>query len=132
LLWTLTKLFPSQRRGTFRLAFDSGDYRPETGTRGKKFAAAHHHLCVQILNAAALLSTQDSKTSNVDDRRDLTMFSHVARELGAHPCIGSRASDLADELREVGVARVIAATAVDGEVPISTETICRPIETEGA
>jgi hypothetical protein len=61
------------------------------------------------------------------------MFSHVARELGAHPCIGSRASDLAGELQEVGVvARVIAATAVDGEVPISTETICRAIETEGA
>ena len=60
------------------------------------------------------------------------MFSHVARELGAHPCIGSRASDLAGELQEVGVARVIAATAVDGEVPISTENICRPIETEGA
>ena len=32
------------------------------------------------------------------------MFSHVARELGAHPCIGSRASDLAGELQEVGVA----------------------------
>jgi hypothetical protein len=35
------------------------------------------------------------------------MFSHVARELGAHSCIGSRAS-------------------------ISTETNCRSIETEGA
>jgi hypothetical protein len=43
------------------------------------------------------------------------MFSHLARELGVHPCIGSRA-----------------ATAVDGEVPISSETICRSIETEGA
>jgi hypothetical protein len=53
------------------------------------------------------------------------MFSHVARELGAHPCIGSRASDLAGELQEVGVARVIAATAVESEVPISTETMCR-------
>ena len=31
------------------------------------------------------------------------MFSHVARELGAHPCIGSRASDLAGG-QEVGVA----------------------------
>jgi hypothetical protein len=60
------------------------------------------------------------------------MFSHVARELGAHPCMGLRASDLAGELQEVGVALVIAATAVDGEVPISTETICRPIETEGS
>jgi hypothetical protein len=60
------------------------------------------------------------------------MFSHVARELGAHQCVGSRASGLAGELQEVGVARVIAATAIDGEVPISTETICRSIETEGA
>jgi hypothetical protein len=60
------------------------------------------------------------------------MFSHLARELGAHQCIGWRASDLAGELQGVGVARVIAATAIGGEVPISTETICRSIETEGA
>jgi hypothetical protein len=33
-------------------------------------------------------------------------------------CIGSRASDLAGELQDVGVARVILATAVDGELPI--------------
>jgi hypothetical protein len=50
------------------------------------------------------------------------MFSHLARELGAHQCIGWRASDLAGELQGVGVARVIAATAIGGEVPISTET----------
>ena len=60
------------------------------------------------------------------------MFSHVARELGAHQCVGWRASDLSGELQEVGVARVIAATAIDGEAPISTETICRSIETNGA
>jgi glycine/D-amino acid oxidase-like deaminating enzyme len=29
------------------------------------------------------------------------MFSHVARELGAHQCIGSRASDLASDDRDV-------------------------------
>jgi hypothetical protein len=45
------------------------------------------------------------------------MFSHVARELGAHQCVGSRASGLAVELQEVCVARVIAATAIDDEVP---------------
>jgi hypothetical protein len=50
------------------------------------------------------------------------MFSHLARELGAHQCVGWRASDLAGELQGVGVARVIAATAIGGEVPISTET----------
>ena len=49
------------------------------------------------------------------------MFSHVARELGAHQCIGSRASDLASELQDLGEARVIAATAINAEVPISTE-----------
>ena len=59
------------------------------------------------------------------------MFSHVARERGAHQCIGWRARDLAGELQGGG-ARVIAATAIDGEVPISTEIICRSIETEGA
>ena len=36
------------------------------------------------------------------------MFSHVARELGAHQCIGSRASDPASELQDLGGARVIA------------------------
>jgi hypothetical protein len=60
------------------------------------------------------------------------MFSHVARELGAHQCIGSRASDLASELQDLGEARVIAATAINAEVPISTETICRSTEMKGA
>jgi hypothetical protein len=60
------------------------------------------------------------------------MFSHVARELGPHQCIGSRASDLASELQDLGEARVIANTAINAEVPISTETICRSIETKGA
>jgi hypothetical protein len=60
------------------------------------------------------------------------MFSHVARELGAHRCIGSRASDLASEPRDLGEARIIAASAINAEVPISTETVCRPIETKGA
>jgi deazaflavin-dependent oxidoreductase (nitroreductase family) len=60
------------------------------------------------------------------------MFSHVARELGAHHCIGSRASDPASEQQDLGGARVIAATAINAEVPISTETISRSIETKGA
>jgi hypothetical protein len=69
---------------------------------------------------------------NVDDRRGLTMFSHVARELGAHQCIGQCASDLASELQDVGGARAIAATGVDGEVSIPTETICRSSVVEGS
>jgi hypothetical protein len=60
------------------------------------------------------------------------MFSHVARELGAQRCSGSGASDRASELQDLVGARVIAATAIAGEVPISTETICHSIETKGA
>ena len=56
------------------------------------------------------------------------MFSHVAREPGAHQCIGSRPS----EPQDLGGARAIAPTAINAEVPISAETICRSIETKGA
>jgi hypothetical protein len=56
------------------------------------------------------------------------MFSHVAREPGTHQCIGSRAS----ELRDLGGVRAIAATAIYAEVPVSSETTCRSIETKGA
>ena len=56
------------------------------------------------------------------------MFGHVARELGAHQCIGSCAS----ELQDLGDAPVIATTAINAEVPISTETICRSTEMKGA
>jgi hypothetical protein len=108
----------------------------EARIQGKKLAAAHHDFRVQILNVAALLPTRDSKAQmpNVKRRQQegLTMFSHVVRGLGAHQCIGSRASDLASELRDLGGAPVIAATAINAEVPISTETICRSIETKGA
>ena len=62
----------------------------------------------------------------------MTMFSHVARERGAHQCTGSRESDPASELQDLGGVRVIAATAINAEVPISTETPCRSIETKGA
>jgi hypothetical protein len=55
------------------------------------------------------------------------MFSHVAREPGAHQCIGSP-----QRLQDVGGARAIAPTAINAEVPISAETICRSIETKGA
>jgi alcohol dehydrogenase len=41
--------------------------------------------------------------------------SHVARELGAHHCIDSLASDVASELQSLGGARVIAATATNAE-----------------
>jgi hypothetical protein len=53
------------------------------------------------------------------------MFSHVAREPGTHQCIGSRASDPASELQDLGGARAIAPTAINAEVPASAETICR-------
>jgi hypothetical protein len=53
------------------------------------------------------------------------MSSHVAREPGAHQCIGSRASDPASELQDLGGARAIAPTAINAEVPASAETICR-------
>jgi hypothetical protein len=71
---------------------------------------------------------------NVKRRRQegLTMFRHVARGPGAHQYIGSRASDPASELQDLGEAPVIAATTINAEVPISTETICRSIETKGA
>jgi choline dehydrogenase-like flavoprotein len=59
------------------------------------------------------------------------MFSHVARELGAHQVHRLARQDLAGELQDVGVARVILATAVDAEVPISPETICRSIGSKG-
>ena len=60
------------------------------------------------------------------------MFSHVAREPGAHQCIGSRASDPASELQDLGGVRAIAINAINAEVPASGETICRSIETKGA
>ena len=41
--------------------------------------------------------------------------SHLARELGAHHCIDSLASDVASELQSLGGARVIAATATNAE-----------------
>jgi alcohol dehydrogenase len=41
--------------------------------------------------------------------------SHLARELGAHHCIDSLASDVASELQDLGGARVIAATATNAE-----------------
>jgi hypothetical protein len=85
-----------------------------------------HRKTVQILDVTALLPRRDSNSSG-DDRRGLTMFSHVARQLGAHQCIGSCAS----ELQDLGEAPVIATTAINAEVPISTETICRSIETKG-
>jgi hypothetical protein len=49
----------------------SADARSDRIAQGKKLAAAHHDFCVQILNVAALLSTQDSKpqTPNVKRRR---------------------------------------------------------------
>ena len=40
---------------------------------------------------------------------------HLARELGAHHCIDSLASDVASELQSLGGARVIAATATNAE-----------------
>jgi alcohol dehydrogenase len=43
------------------------------------------------------------------------MFSHVARELGAHHCIDSLASDVASELQSLGGAQVVAATATNAE-----------------
>jgi hypothetical protein len=49
------------------------------------------------------------------------MFSHGARVLGTHQCIGQRATDLASELQDLGGVRVIAATTIAGEAPISTE-----------
>jgi hypothetical protein len=55
-----------------------------------------------------------------------------AREPGTHQCIGSRASDPASELQDLGGARAITATAINAEVPISAETMCRSIETKGA
>jgi hypothetical protein len=132
-----TRILDPQAVADFRIRLPHCSKRRDAApTQGKKLAAAHHDFRVQILNVAAVLPTRDSnlrcQTSNADDRMELRMFSHVARELGAHPCIGSRASDQAGELQDLGVARVIAATAIDGEVPMSTETICRSIETEGA
>jgi len=41
--------------------------------------------------------------------------SHLARELGAHHCIDSLASDVTSELQDLGGARVIAATATNAE-----------------
>src|SRR5262249_27256448 len=40
---------------------------------------------------------------------------HLARELGAHHCIDSLANDVATALRDLGGARVIAATATNAE-----------------
>ena len=56
----------------------------------------------------------------------------LAHELGAHHYIDSVASDVATELQNLGGARVIAATAINAEVPMSIETRCRSIETKGA
>jgi hypothetical protein len=79
--------------------------RDAARTQGKKLGPAHHDFRVQILNVAPLLPTRDSKPQmpNLKRRRQegLTMFSHVSRELGAHQCIGSRASDLASDDRDV-------------------------------
>jgi hypothetical protein len=60
------------------------------------------------------------------------MFSPLAREPDTHQCIGSRASDPASELQDLGGARAIAATAINAEVPVSSGTICRSIGTKGA
>jgi hypothetical protein len=110
--------------------------RDAARAQGKKLAAVHHDFRVQILNVAALISTRDSKpqtpnfkrrrqegTQDVQSRRSRIGGSSVRRLARQRP---------AGELQGAGVARVIAATAIDGEVPIPTETICRSIETEGA
>jgi hypothetical protein len=99
---------------------DEGEFRPRS-------------VRVQILNVAALLPTRDWKPQmpNAKSRR-LTMFSHVVREPVTHQYIGSRPSDPASERQDLGGARVIAATAINAEVPISAETMCRSIETKGA